>query len=284
MASPKKKTKAASLELDAGTLRGNTFGELFDQFADAFAEHARTKVGTTADVGRLVERVRARNVELGRDPGAGADVIMADPPWRYKQMGTVSKAGKESRPAGVAPYDTMDVSQLCAMDVKALAGTGSCVLLMWATSVTLLEARAVMRAWGFQYCTVFLVWVKMLKTGKPVFGVGHHTRSNAEFMLIGRRGPIVQLYDHEARCSTSQILETKTGKPKHSEKPQEARRLVEKLFPNTVRAELFTRHANKGWEGFGNQAGALGGSVTQPTLKEAWAVRKKTEDVIYNES
>lgn len=268
-----KKRKTPSVHVDASALREEskkTFGDLFNEFVDAYAKEAKESVGSNADVTALVERVRARNIALGRDADAGADVIMADPPWTYKQMGTVSKAGKESKPQGVLTYETMTTAQLCSMDVQRVAGKGSCVLLMWTTCITLLEAQAVMRAWGFQYCTVFLVWVKRQKTGKPVFGVGHHTRSNAEFMLIGRKGPIVQLYDHTERVNASQILDTKTGKPKHSEKPPDARRLVEKLFPNTVRAELFTRHAHHGWEGFGNQAGKLGGSATQPTLKDMW--------------
>lgn len=254
------------------TLRGNTYEEVLAQFHDAFAALARAQ-GTTADVAGLAHELRAQNVARGRPAGDGADVIMADPPWRYAQEATDAAGNKRAVSAalqGCTPYETMTTAQLCAMDVAALSGAAPTALLMWATAPKLNDALAVMRAWGFTYCTVFLVWVKRNRTNKPILGVGAHTRSNAEFMLVGRRGSIGHLYDQNLRGVTSQILDTNSGRPRHSEKPPEARRLVERLFPDTLRAELFTRHRHSGWTGFGDQAGTLGGNATQPTLAQLW--------------
>jgi site-specific DNA-methyltransferase (adenine-specific) len=156
------------------------------------------------------------------------------------------------------------------MDVSPLCGPGPTALLLWATAPKMADALAVVRAWGFEYCTVWLVWVKRHRSHKPVLGCGSHTRSNAEFLLIGRRGEVGHLYDQALRATTSQVLETTSGQPRHSEKPPEARRLIERLFPDTVRAELFTRHAHRGWAGHGNEAGSRGGTATQPTLEQAW--------------
>jgi N6-adenosine-specific RNA methylase IME4 len=52
---------------------------------------------------------------------------------------------------------------------------------------------------------------------------------------------------------------------RHSEKPVEAHRRIERLFVNVSRVELFARCRRGGWDAFGNQ---VKGSIRFPvTLK-----------------
>jgi N6-adenosine-specific RNA methylase IME4 len=44
----------------------------------------------------------------------------------------------------------------------------------------------------------------------------------------------------------------RTGR--HSEKPEEFRKLIDTLYPNGPRIELFARTAVEGWERWGNEA------------------------------
>jgi len=49
---------------------------------------------------------------------------------------------------------------------------------------------------------------------------------------------------------------------RHSEKPAEAYRSIERLFGNVSRVELFARCRRAGWDVFGNQ---VEGSIRLPT-------------------
>jgi len=42
---------------------------------------------------------------------------------------------------------------------------------------------------------------------------------------------------------------------KHSEKPEAFRAMIDKMYPNGRRIELFARVAANGWDRWGNQAG-----------------------------
>jgi N6-adenosine-specific RNA methylase IME4 len=44
----------------------------------------------------------------------------------------------------------------------------------------------------------------------------------------------------------------------HSRKPDKAYELIERMYPQLPRIELFARNAREGWACWGNQAPALG--------------------------
>ena len=64
-------------------------------------------------------------------------VILADPPWAYRNAGCRGAAANE--------YSTMDAEAICALPIKGLAADDS-VLLMWATWPKLDEAFQVIDA------------------------------------------------------------------------------------------------------------------------------------------
>ena len=76
-------------------------------------------------------------------------VILADPPWAYRNAGCRGCAANQ--------YPTMGVDDICALPVADLAAN-DCVLLLWATWPQLSEAMRVIVACGFRYVTGF-PWV-----------------------------------------------------------------------------------------------------------------------------
>lgn len=181
-------------------------------------------------------------------------IIYADPPWRYNQRAPHKKTRFGGGVHG--NYCTMANADIKALPVASLADDDS-VLAMWVTGPHIHAARDVIEAWGFRYVeTVLFVWVKTTsKSGKPFYGPGHYTGSNAEYVMVGRRGkPRIK-----QRGVSQIILEPhprgSDGKIIHSRKPASVRDKLVTLFGDLPRVELFARESIDGWDAIGDQVG-----------------------------
>ena len=205
------------------------------------AEKAAQEINAKRAESRHAERM-ARLVELSRgntaiDTTCRYPVILADPPWR--------------RPEGTSPpnckienhYPTMTTEAICALPVSALA-TEAAVLFLWSVAPNLPEALQVMAAWGFDYETS-MVWVKHF------IGPGYWVRSRHEFLLIGSRGDM----PHPAPCARPDSV-IEAPRREHSRKPDEAYEIIERMYPELPRIELFARQTRPGWAAWGNEIGA----------------------------
>ena len=162
-------------------------------------------------------------------------VIYADPPWSYGN--TQPDYFTEQRDH----YMTMPLPDICNMPIKALAEDNA-VLFMWVTSPILEESFQVVSAWGFKYKSSF-VWDKILHN------MGHYNSVRHEILLVCTRGScqpdIRKLFD-------SVYSEERT---QHSKKPEHFRNVIDTIYPNGRRIELFARNVTaKGWDVYGNQA------------------------------
>ena len=121
-----------------------------------------------------------------------------------------------------------------------------CVLFLWVTAPQLLSGFEVLKSWGFKYKTVAFTWCKIYKNGKPFFGTGFWTRSNAEFCLIGIKGHIKRKNNAISSMVISEV-------EKHSKKPNEVRKRIVELMGDLPRIELFARQTSDGWDAWGNE-------------------------------
>jgi N6-adenosine-specific RNA methylase IME4 len=185
------------------------------------------------------------------------DLIMCDPPWRFRLW---SKKGEAKSPE--AQYRTMSIAEIRALPVGQLAAP-VCLLWLWSTWPTLLDPGdrgrripsnpefsppgSVMKAWGFRYVTGG-AWHKRTKTGKTAFGPGYVFRSACEPFLIGALGKPVT-----TKKERGLIEGLARG---HSVKPEEAYALCERWLPQAYRRlELFSRTDRPGWTSWGDEAG-----------------------------
>jgi N6-adenosine-specific RNA methylase IME4 len=171
-------------------------------------------------------------------------VIYADPPWKYDNNRAMPDG---SLTPAEDSYEGMTIAEICALPVP-LHTEHDAVLFMWVTNSHLLQnpgAREVIEAWGFKYRTNY-VWNKV--NGRP----GHYSYPHHELLLVCVKGnctpdvPIL-LHDH-----ASVFTEKRHGE--HSSKPAFARKLIEGLYPDGTRLELFGRKKVLGWTVFGNDA------------------------------
>lgn len=167
------------------------------------------------------------------------DLIYTDPAWSYKK-----DTGR-----GVAKnhYDTMPLEDIKNLPVNQLLKKNA-IVYMWATFPLLREAFQVGEAWGLEYIGVGLNWIKLNDDGTPFIGLGHHTRANGEIALIFKKGKGLP---RSGKCF-SQVILSKIER--HSQKPKKAYKILEELYGDVKRLEMFARHKREGWEVWGNQA------------------------------
>jgi len=163
-------------------------------------------------------------------------VIYADPPWRYEYIETESRAIENQ-------YPTMALDEIKALDLDAIA-LDDCVLFMWATSPKLAEAFEVLASWGFEYRTC-AVW------DKQKIGMGYYFRQQHELLLVAVRG---QPLTPAPANRPSSVLSFPRGV--HSAKPVEVYELIEAMYPELPKLEMFCRSPREGWGAWGNQAAA----------------------------
>lgn len=170
-------------------------------------------------------------------PG-GFSVIYCDPPWQYSNKKTRSAASKE--------YATLSINQLVTLPVGNISSENS-LLFLWTTPPFMFDAIRLGVAWGFKYKTIGFLWAKRNKVANtPFFGMGNYTRANVEPVLLFTKGsPKV------ANRGVPQFLWSKILR--HSEKPAEIRRRIERLAGNVPRLEMFNRHLTPGWSTWGNE-------------------------------
>jgi N6-adenosine-specific RNA methylase IME4 len=162
-------------------------------------------------------------------------LILADPPWQYECPGGISANRRIEN-----HYPTMTLDEICALEVGALA-MDDCVLFLWITAPLLYLAFRVLAAWGFEYKTN-LAW------DKEIIGTGRFVRSQHEHLLLATRGNPPK--PPTAVVPASVIRERRR---EHSRKPESAYAIIEAMYPDLPKLELFARHRRPGWTSHGNQ-------------------------------
>jgi len=188
----------------------------------------------TERIEKIVEISRG-NAPLGQVSDKYA-VIYADPPWRYEHSETESRAIENH-------YPTMSLDEIKALPVVDIA-YDDCILFLWATSPKLHESMQVLDAWGFSYRTC-AVW------DKQKIGMGYYFRQQHELLLVAVRGapPTPRPGDRP-----SSVMSFERGP--HSAKPLEVYEVIEAMYPELPKLEMFCRDPRDGWGVWGNQSKA----------------------------
>jgi len=172
----------------------------------------------------------------------GYSVILADPPWSYR-------VGKATGLRGTADahYLTMTDEEIYRyLDWLNLEIADDAALFLWSTNPRLEAGLNTILRWGFSYKTN-IVWVKT----DNCCGIGFYVRGCHELLLLGTRGKMRPGIITSPPI-TSVISSPRTG---HSRKPLSAYELIERLYPETRRIELFAREIRPGWDQVGLELG-----------------------------
>ncbi|HWU26380.1 MAG TPA: MT-A70 family methyltransferase [Rhizomicrobium sp.] len=185
-------------------------------------------------------------------PGGKFAILYADPPWHYNGKLQFDRSSRAKDAIDLSKtifissaafkYPTLKLDELKTLPVQRIACDDS-LLFLWATNPHLDQAIELGKAWGFEYRTVAFVWNKM------VHNPGKYNLSFCELCLLFKRGRIPT--PRGAR-NTKQLINA--PRSAHSEKPEEAARNIELMFPRQKRIELFARSERPGWTSWGMEA------------------------------
>jgi N6-adenosine-specific RNA methylase IME4 len=179
-------------------------------------------------------------------------VFYMDPPWRYDNAGLGGSAESHYRTCTV---DEM-LTELRNLEFSSRMA-GDCALFLWATNPLLPEAVRLVNELGFEYKTN-LVWVK----NKPTYGkLGFYLYGQHELLLLATRGSMLPRGEKPVSVIYSDVKD-------HSRKPEEAYEVIERMYPDNSKCELFGRRRRKGWEIWGDQVSEDALNVSEQAVQE----------------
>jgi len=159
-------------------------------------------------------------------------VVMADPPWDIHME---------------LPYGTLTDDEVKNLRVGDIHEHG--MIFLWVTGRAMELARECFKIWGYKRIEE-IIWVKtnqlqrIIRTGRT----GHWINHSKEHCLVGIKGNPKLNKNLDVDVIVSEVRET-------SRKPDEIYNLIERMFPNQQKLELFGRPHNvhENWITCGNQ-------------------------------
>ena len=216
--------------------------QFYSKLGEKEFSNALENYGKNISWRKIIELLPGPKTEEIKLPDDKYEVLYLDPPWAYD----VDLSNKATR-SPENNYPVMNLEELKAMkgEINKIASK-DCVMFMWTTAPKLNWVFPILEAWGFDYKTNF-IWDKV----KPM--MGHYSSVRHEILIIAGRGSSVPKCDGKTIQSIDSVQSIdKTSV--HSQKPEDFRKIIETLYPNTKKIELFARgKAPKGWVFWGQE-------------------------------
>jgi N6-adenosine-specific RNA methylase IME4 len=193
--------------------------------------------GSRLTIHKVYRRIRRMELRTNTPPFPRRKfaVLYADPPYQFEHTESECRAVENY-------YHTLSLENLKSLPVGEITKK-DCVIFLWAPACKLLEAASLLSAWGFLYRT-HAVWLK------DHIGMGYYFRAQHEVLLLAVKGnPPVPA---EKNRPPSVIYAPRRS---HSEKPEKVYDLIEKMYPQFEKIELFARPKKRraGWTFWGNE-------------------------------
>jgi len=171
------------------------------------------------------------------------DLVYSDPPWQQTKG---NKRKCRPNQGKILDYETLSMNEIAGIhkQVFRLCNSKHNVF-MWAIDKYLHETELMMTELGYTLHARF-VWDKENGVA-PAFTV----RFSHEYLLwFYKKGNILMPCEEQKGKYTTVLREPAT---KHSKKPLCVYKMLEKMFPNTEKIELFARQQINGWDCWGNE-------------------------------
>lgn len=200
---------------------------------EVFLKKASEEKLSVRDLREKIRKADVKYIDAITIPDGKYNVIYADPPWMY------GNSMPEYFTEQANYYPLMKLDEICQMPIIDLAEKNA-ALFLWVTSPILEESFQVIRAWGFEYKTSF-IWDKIKHN------MGHYSSVRHEILLLCIRGS----YPKESNNLRDSVYSEE--RTEHSKKPEYFYQLIEEMYPNSKKIELFSRSKRDGWVSYGNQ-------------------------------
>lgn len=168
-------------------------------------------------------------------------IIYADPPWQKKKGGLRKSRPNQSRELD---YETISIEKI--KEILSVVKTEERHnFFVWTIDEFLWDCEKMMNELGYSlHCR--MIWDKENGVA-PAFTI----RYSHEYLLwFYKKGKMLKPVS-EMRGKFTTVLREKSTK--HSKKPEYAYKMLENMFPEVKKIELFARNTREDWDSFGNE-------------------------------
>lgn len=170
-------------------------------------------------------------------------IIYADPPWRQSKGGKKNvRANSSGKPLDYPVCSLLEIKEHLKQ-ADSLVGDRA-ILFLWTIDKYLFEAQQLAEELGYKL-HARMIWDKV--TGIPA---AFTVRYGHEYLLYMYKGKLLPVAKEE-RGKIHTVFRERVKR--HSQKPEVAYRIIERLYPNADKIELYARRHRDGWDCWGNE-------------------------------
>lgn len=170
-------------------------------------------------------------------------IVYTDPPWKQSKGGLRKARPNQTRELDYPTCSISDISDMHKTVIEHCSSNHN--IFMWTIDRYLFDTEDMMKKLGYELHARF-VWDK--ENGVcPAFTI----RFSHEYLLwFYPKGKMLKPAKETVGKYTTVLREPST---KHSKKPECAYIMLETMFPDTNKIEMFARNERNGWDSWGNE-------------------------------
>ncbi len=170
-------------------------------------------------------------------------IFVIDPPWPKRKGGLRKSRPNQGRSLDYETMSVDDIFKLLDTDIFPLADKNHCVFI-WTIDQFLFDCEKEMEKRGYKrHCR--MIWNK-LNGVAPAFTI----RFAHEYLIWFYKPKMVTI-NADMRGKFMTVFEEKSRQ--HSRKPDYAYNMIESLYPDMNKIDVFSREKRDGWYQYGNQ-------------------------------
>lgn len=183
----------------------------------------------------VIEDITKLNKEYG--------LVYADPPWKQSKGG--KKAVRVNSSGKQLDYPVCTIDEIKEHLQFATDATGdNSILFLWTIDKYLFEAQSIAESLGYKL-HARMIWDKV--TGIPA---AFTVRYGHEYLLYMYKGKFIPVAKEE-RGKIHTVFREQVKR--HSQKPEKAYEIIERLYPTLTKLEMYARNKRIGWDSWGNE-------------------------------
>lgn len=171
------------------------------------------------------------------------DIFMIDPAWLKTKGGIRRSRPNQGKELDYPTMTTENIFKLLDREIFSMAKDVHAVF-MWTIEQYLIECEKYIEERGYKRHCRF-IWNKMNGVA-PAFTI----RYSHEYLIWFYKPKMIPIAK-EQQGKFMTVFEEKARE--HSRKPNFAYEMIEKLYPNTSKIDVFSREKRDGWEQYGNE-------------------------------
>jgi N6-adenosine-specific RNA methylase IME4 len=181
--------------------------------------------------------------ELLKMCGGDFDLILSDPAWKQSKGGKKNVRPKSSGEELIYTTITLEEIEEIQKQVRDMSKENH-ILFLWTIDKYLHESEQMIARLGYKL-HARMIWNKV--TGIPAAFTVRYGHEYLLYCYYGKLTPVAK--DERGKIHTVFTEQVKA----HSQKPETSYRIIERLYPDAKKIELYCRRKRQGWSAWGNE-------------------------------